>query len=476
MSDWAAVVMAAGKGTRMKSKLPKVLHSVCGRPMVRHVTQTVRDAGVDRVVVVVGSGANLVRSALEIGTETVEQKEQLGTGHAVTQARTLLDGNARHVLVLNGDLPLIKTETVKALMSAHLDGGAPITFLTAREFDLDGYARVIRDKNGVVQELVEDADLTVDQRGIDEINAGLYCFDAQWLWAHLDELPLGHHGESYLTRLIGLAAESGIAAATLEVGHASETIGVDNRSRLARAEALLRERIREHWMNEGVTLIDPQTTYIDADVRIGLDTVLQANTAILGDSKIGEDCEIGPTSIVADSTVGDRSVILASVIEEDSCLADDVRVGPYSHVRGASEIQQGTRIGNFVEVNRSVLGPSTKANHFSYIGDGIFGEGVNIGAGTITCNFDGVSKNPTVIEDNVFIGCDTMLVAPLHVGARAKTGAGSVVTRDVPTEHMAVGMPGRTTKIDPSALPKPKKSKAVEIAQKRKSRRAQRRR
>ena len=467
MSDWAAVILAAGKGARMKSKLPKALHPLCGRPMVRHVERAVRGAGIERVVVIVGVGGGRVRAALGPGVETVEQGEPLGTGHAAAQAADVLAGGPSHVLVINGDTPLVTSGTLTALMEAHLKGGAPLTFLTARAPDATGFGRVARDEDGAVRAIVEAAECS--GTATDEVNAGVYCFYAAWLWAHVDNVAPSAGGERYITSLAAMAADEGSPPASFECAEPMEAIGVDTRSRLAEAEAVLRARIREHWMAEGVTLADPATIYIDADAVIGRDTVIHANTSVVGRSEIGEDCAIGPGSIVSGSRIGDGCAVVASVIEEASRLDAGARVGPYSHVRGGSEIGPGVHLGNFVEVNRSVLGPGTRSHHFSYIGDGLFGADVNVGAGTVTCNFDGEGKHPTVVEDGAFIGSDSMLVAPVHVGAGAKTGAGTVVTRDVPAEGLVVGVPGRP--VDASSGPRAKESKAIEIARRPKARR-----
>ncbi len=472
MSDWAAVILAAGKGARMKSKLPKALHPLCGRPMVRHVERAVREAGIERVVVVVGVGAGRLRAALGPGVETVEQPEPLGTGHAAAQAAGVLAGGSDDILVINGDTPLVTPQTLTALMAAHADGSAPLTFLTACVVDPASLGRVARNGDGAVRAIVEEADLPASASVDGEVNAGVYCFDAAWLWARVGDIAPGAGGERYITSLAAVASDEASPPATVECGDPTEAIGVDTRLRLAEAEAVMRARIREHWMAEGVTLADPATIYIDADAVIGRDTVIHANTSVRGASRIGEDCEIGPGSIVSGSHIGDGCAVVASVIEQRSRLEAGVRVGPYSHVRGGSEIGRGVHLGNFVEVNRSVLGPGTRSHHFSYIGDGLFGADVNVGAGTITCNFDGVDKHPTVVEDGAQLGSDSMLVAPVHVGAKAKTGAGTVVTTDLPPESLTVGVPGRVVRADARSESKVKESKATGIARRRKARHA----
>lgn len=445
--------MAAGKGTRMKSKRPKVLHEICGRPMLQHVVEAARAAGHEPVAIVVGVGADQVRAAIGDGVTYVEQVEQLGTGHAVDQAREVLEGTAEHILVINGDLPLVRPETLKNLMQRHLETRAPITFLTCDDSSLD-LGRVIRDDAGDVQDLVEQSDLPDEHRAVREINVGAYCFNAAWLWSHLGEVQPSKRGEVYLTSLIPMAYAMGTPAATMATAEPAEALGVDTRQRLAEAEAVMRERVRDRWMSAGVTLVDPQTIYIDADAEVGQDSVIHPNTTILGRSVIGEDCEIGPGSMIANSRIGQGCRVLASVIE-DSVLERDVTAGPYSHLRNNTYIEAGTHLGNFVEIKKSRLGAGSKAHHFTYLGDATLGKNVNIGAGTITCNFDGENKNPTIIEDDAFIGCDTMLVAPIRVGANASTGAGAVVTKDVPPDSTAVGMPARM-------LPKRKRSKDAE--------------
>ncbi len=459
MNDWVAVVLAAGLGIRMKSKRPKVLHRICGRSMGAHVAGAVADAGISRITVVVGNGASEVRSALGQGFTYAEQPEQLGTGHALAQARTLLEDAAPNVLVVNGDLPLVRPESLVALAACHLKAGAVATVLTNAGGPVDGLGRVVRDDGGRAKAIVEQAELPEELQSVDEINVGAYCFQAAWLWAALGELRPGKQGETYLTDLIKLAYDSGKATASMAVADSEEALGVDDRVRLAEAEAAVRRRIRRRWMLEGVTILDPPSTYIDADARVGRDTVVHPNSSILGASTVGEDCEIGPGSIIENSTIGSRVRVLASVIE-DSVVEEDVAVGPYSHLRGGAYIEAGARLGNFVEVKKSRLERGAVASHFSYIGDATVGKRANIGAGTITCNYDGVHKHPTVIGEGALIGSDTMLVAPVKVGAGAKTGAGAVVTQDVAPGATVVGVPARPIPTKPLTSRAPRKSRA----------------
>ena len=453
MTTWIAVILAAGKGTRMKSKRPKVLHEVCGMPMAAHVIAAAKEAGAQQVVIVVGHEAMVVRKALGEEYGYAEQKEQLGTGHAVLQARPaggegipssspLERGRTRAVLVLNGDVPLLRPETLRALMAHHEARHAAMTFLTARLPEAAGLGRIVRDGAGRATGIIEWAQATGEQRRQSEINVGAYCFDEAWLWSALPLIAPSKSGEIYLTDMAKKTRAAGKAVETMVLDDANEAIGVDTRQRLAQAESIMRQRIREHWMTEGVTLIDPPSIMIDAGARIGVDTVIHPQTVVRGRSIIGEDCEIGPWSIVADSTIGNGCKVLSSVIE-GSTMENHIDVGPFSHLRPGAYLENHVHVGNYVEIKNSRLKQDAKSGHFSYIGDANIGRNVNIGAGTITCNFDGINKLPTVIEDDAFIGCDTMLIAPIKIGARSKTGAGSVVTRDVPADTLVAGVPAR---------------------------------
>ncbi|MGD0765721.1 MAG: bifunctional UDP-N-acetylglucosamine diphosphorylase/glucosamine-1-phosphate N-acetyltransferase GlmU [Dehalococcoidia bacterium] len=443
--SWSVVILAAGLGKRMRSRQPKALHAVAGRPMALHVLAAARDAFATdeqpRFIAVVGHFADKVKTALGDGLLFAHQAEQLGTGHALAQAEPLAEG-AEHVLVLNADIPLITAKAIAALTAAHLEHGADLTFLTARVDEAKGQGRVRRDAEGRVTGVVEEADADDATRAGTEVNVGVYCFRGEWLWPRLARIEKSAAGEYYLTDLIGMAAGDGSAVFALPVDDADEALGINDRVQLARADTLLRERIRRRHMLQGVTLIDPATIYIDANVAIGMDTTVHPNTSLLGDTHLGEECVIGPGTQIIDSRVGSRCRVSSSVIE-GSTLEDDVEVGPFSHVRPGSYIGQGAHIGNFAEVKNARLGRNTRMGHFSYIGDALVGDDVNIGAGTITCNYDGVRKNQTIIGDGAFIGSDTMLIAPVEVGRGATTGAGSVVNHDVPPDTLAVGAPAR---------------------------------
>ncbi len=438
---WVAVILAAGQGKRMRSALPKVVHPLAGRPMARYVIDAARAAGLASCVVVVGPGADDVRSALGEDGEYAVQPEPSGTGDAVACAREAA-GDAEHVLVLNGDVPLITPETLTRLARAHDEQGADLTFLTARVDDVVEYGVVERDGEGRVTGVVEAPERAGGVEGPAEINSGQYCFRASWLWAHLPAIPQSSAGERYLTSLVPMAVQEGAALLPVVADDPDEVRGINDRVQLAQAEGLLRQRINRRHMVAGVSLVDPATTYIDAGVAIGRDTVIEPNTHLKGTTSVGERCRIGPDSVLRDATVGARCAIVASTVEE-AAMEEDVEVGPYSHLRPGAYLCAGVHVGNFAEVKNARLGRGVKQGHFSYIGDAEVGDEANIGAGTITCNYDGEAKHRTVIGRGAFIGSDTMLVAPVTVGDGARTGAGSVITRDVPPGATAVGSPAR---------------------------------
>ncbi len=442
MSDLAVIVLAAGEGTRMNSRTPKVLHTVAGAPMVSHVVRAATALSPRQLIVVIGHGAEDVEAALGSEPTYVEQAQQLGTAHAVLQARGQVAGSIEDILVLYGDTPLITVETLVAMRERHAASRPAITMLTAHFDDPTGYGRIIRDPDGRVVGIVEEKVATDAQKAIHEINTGLYIFDAAWLWPALDRVEKSPAGEYYLTDLVALAVADGRSVEAIVADDPRETLGVNTRFQQAEAEAILRDRIRRRWLEAGVTMIDPSSTWIDAEVSIGADTVLYPNTYLLGRTVVGEQCRLGPGTLIRDSAIGDRCEIVFSMIEE-AILEEDVDIGPYSHLRRGAHLGRGVHIGNFGEIKNSTLGPGVKMGHFSYLGDATVGEGVNIGAGTITCNYDGEKKHPTVIGARAFIGSDTMLVAPVEVGEESRTGAGSVVTRDIPPKSLAYGVPAR---------------------------------
>ena len=439
----AVVILAAGQGTRIKSDLPKVLHPLAGQPLVTYAVETSRALTDVRPVLVVGRGADAVRETVGDRAVFVEQAEQLGTGHAVLQAREPLQGQSDLVLVTCADVPLLTVETLHHLVERQQENPGPITLLTFTSADPRGFGRVMRDGSGAVVQIVEDAVATPEQLAIPELNAGVYCFDADWLWTHVDHIPLSlPKREYYLTDLIGMAVVEGQRVEAVAAEEMTEAMGINTRVHLAEAESVLRRRINRRWMLAGVTIVDPATTYIEPGVIIGRDTTVWPNTHLRGETTIGEHCHIGPNTIVVDCRIGDRCRALASVLEQ-AVMEDDADVGPFGHLRKGARLCKGAHMGNFGEVKNTTLGPGAKMGHFSYLGDAEVGAGANIGAGTITCNYDGVRKHKTVIEEGAFIGSDTMLVAPVRVGKGAKTGAGSVVTHDVPAGAVAYGVPAR---------------------------------
>jgi bifunctional UDP-N-acetylglucosamine pyrophosphorylase / glucosamine-1-phosphate N-acetyltransferase len=457
MNIYATVVLAAGKGTRMRSALPKVLHPLAGVPLLAHVLKAV-DAipstssfaalattiTTHRPVVVLGRDMQQIEARFGERCHYALQEEHLGTGHALLAARDVvdaLDPLPQTVLVCYGDTPLISGEALARVLVEHLTQQATVTFLTSVTDQPSDFGRVVRDDEGLVREIVEMKRATEEQKRIREINSGVYCFERAWLWSTLQALPRNAAGEYYLTDLVGIARSEERLIATVS-GSLEETIGINNRVQLAAAEQLLRRRVLERHMYAGVTIIDPATTYIDEHVIIGTDTVILPGTMITGKTRIGSECHIGPGTTIDQSVVGDRCVVRNSALEE-STLEDDVSVGPFSHCRPGAHLARGVRLGNFAEVKNSYVGAETDMHHFSYLGDAIVGEHVNIGAGTITCNYDGVRKNRTTIGDGAFIGSDTMLIAPVTVGEEAHTGAGAVVNKDIPPGALAVGVPAR---------------------------------
>ncbi len=437
-----SIILAAGQGTRMKSALPKVLHPLLGRPMLQYALDTAAELSHTQPVVVVGHGAPKIQEVFNGKARFVLQEPQLGTGHAVQQAEALLRGQADLVLVTYADMPLLTAQTLQRIVQAHQVHTGPLTMLTALVDDPRGFGRILRSPEGDVLGIVEEAQATPEQRAIRELNIGVYCFDADWLWGALRRVPLSPKGEYYLTDVVAIAVADQLSISAQLLDDVEEGIGINTRLHLAEASAILRRRLNHRWMLEGVTLIDPATTYIEPGVAIGMDTIIWPNTHLQGETLIGVGCVIGPDTIVRDSRVGNHCELFSSVVES-AVLDDHVEIGPYCHLRKGAHLEQGVHMGNFGEVKNSHLGPGTKMGHFSYIGDAEIGSNVNIGAGTITCNFDGVNKNQTEIAADVFVGSDTMLVAPVKLGQGARTGAGAVVTKDIPPYTLAVGMPAR---------------------------------
>ncbi len=441
-----AVLLAAGQGTRMKSTLPKVLHPVAGRPMIWHALEAISQSTTEKPIVVVGHGADEVTKYLGDSAYTVLQDPQLGTGHAVMQAESLLKGKTDLVVVCYSDMPLLRGETLQKLVETQRSNKGPISMLTVVANDPRGFGRVIRKDDDTVGAIVEEYVATAGQLQVKELNVGGYCFDANWLWGALRRIPKNpKKGEYYLTDTVELASNDGLPVQATVMDDVEETIGVNTRVHLAEVEAALRRRINQQHMLNGVTIIDPASTYIEIGVSLGRDTVIKPNTTIQGKTDIGEGNIIGPNSIIHDSKIGSHCKVLASVME-GAILEDHVDIGPFARLRKGAHLASHVHMGNFGEVKDSYLADGVKMGHFSYIGNAQIGANTNIGAGTITCNYDGEKKHATEIGEDVFIGSDTMLVAPLRIGAGARTGAGAVVTKNVAEDTLVVGMPARAIK------------------------------
>ncbi|MDF1509521.1 bifunctional UDP-N-acetylglucosamine diphosphorylase/glucosamine-1-phosphate N-acetyltransferase GlmU [Robertmurraya sp. DFI.2.37] len=448
MSKRYAVILAAGQGTRMRSKLYKVLHPVCGKPMVQHVVDQVAKLDIDHIVTIIGHGADLVKSQLGEQCSYALQEEQLGTAHAVMQAQALLANKEGVTLVVCGDTPLIKAETMEALFKQHEEQKAKATVLTAYAADPTGYGRLIRNEQGLVEKIVEHKDASESEREVREINTGTYCFDNQALFAALKNVSNENvQGEYYLPDVIEILKNAGEVVTAYQTEDFEETLGVNDRVALSQAETIMKKRINEAHMRNGVSIIDPNNTYIGVDVEIGADTIIQPGTVLSGKTSIASDCVIGPNSEISDCQVGEGTVIRQSVAH-DSLIGSHVNIGPFAHIRPQSTIHDEVKIGNFVEIKKTVFGKGSKASHLSYIGDAEVGQDVNIGCGSITVNYDGRNKFLTKIEDGAFIGCNSNLVAPVTVGAGAYVAAGSTVTQDVPAKALAIARARQVNKED----------------------------
>jgi bifunctional UDP-N-acetylglucosamine pyrophosphorylase/glucosamine-1-phosphate N-acetyltransferase len=438
MNSLAAVVLAAGKGTRMRCKTPKVIQPVAGRPMILYALELAAALQASPVAVVVGHQAEPITQVLPAdGWRAVEQTEQLGTGHAMRQTEEILKDFPGDVLVLHADVPLLRAETLQRLVDTHRRSGAVATLLTAVMEQPGRLGRVVREENGQVARIVEALDASEAERAIREINTGTYCFQASFVYPTLHDLtPTNVKGEYYLTDVIGAACRSGLLVQAVQTDDWREAVGVDSKADLARAEALLRQHVLERLMASGVTIIDPQTTYVHPEVQIGCDTVLHPNTYVLGKTVIGEGCEIWPNSVIRDSILEDGVTIFPSCVIASSTIAAGAHVGPFAHLRPESVLGKRVRIGNFVEVKKSTIGDESKASHLSYIGDVVMGKDVNVGAGFIACNYDGEQKNETIIEDEVFIGSDSQIIAPLRIGRGAYIATGTTVRKEVPPDAL----------------------------------------
>ena len=449
MSATHVVILAAGQGTRMKSVLPKVLHPVAGRPMVEQVVRTANSLSPASIIVVVGHRADAVQALLggREGVEFALQAPQLGTAHALQQAEPLLAGRTGTVVLLSGDVPLLKTATLRRLLDTHLNARAAATVVTALVERPYGYGRIIR-VGGRIARIVEERDASPAQKRVKEINTGIYAFDLAPLFDQLRNIAAKNaQGEYYLTDLVALYRRRKLAVETVTVDDAAEIRGVNTRSELAEVSAIMRQNKNEELMAAGVTLIDPATTYIDPDVEVGSDTVIHPGVVIQGHSKVGSACEIHAYVRITDSELADKVTVNNFCVLVGSRVAEGAAIGPFAHLRPASDVGPGAKVGNFVELKKTTMGEGSKVNHLSYLGDATIGARVNVGAGTITCNYDGQKKHQTVIEDGAFIGSDTQLIAPVRVGKGAYVGAGSSITEDVPAGALGIGR-GRQSNVE----------------------------
>lgn len=441
MTDIHVVILAAGKGTRMKSATPKVLHSLAGRPLIEHILATVDHVQAASVTLVVGHGADQVKDALAArpSLKFVTQSPQLGTGHALLQAEPVLKGLKGIVLLLSGDTPLLEPGTLLRLLEAHREAKASLTVLTTELADPYGYGRIVRGKDGHIERIIEERDASSEQRMIREINGGIYALSLGPLFKHLHQLAADNsQGEYYLTDLVAMYSQEGLRVDSLCLENADELRGMNSRLDLADLSQIVRQRTNRLLMLGGVTMEDPATTYVDVDVTVGPDTVLGPGVRLEGRTVIGERCHIHSGCRLTNAVVEDDVVVLDHSVIVESSVGQGAAIGPMAHIRPQSTIGPSARIGNFVELKKTALGRGSKANHLAYLGDATIGEGVNIGAGTITCNYDGQAKHPTVIEDGVFVGSDSQLIAPVTIGKGAYVGAGSSISSDVPAGSLAI--------------------------------------
>lgn len=438
MSEVVSLILAAGKGTRMKSAIPKVLHKVGGQPMIQHVLNVAKDIGAKRNIAIIGFGSEAVQEYLKEQAEYVVQKEQLGTGHAVMQAKSVLSDFTGTVLVLCGDVPLLESTEIGYMLKLHHLNGATGTILTAIVPDPTGYGRIIRNANNEIIKIVEQKDASIQELSVNEINTGIYCFQSQELLKALDSITCKNsQGEYYLTDVIDIFVKQNKTVLAAPVKDYRYTMGINSRVQLAEAEVLMRQRKLNELMISGVTVMDPGSTFIDNNVSIGTDTVIYPFTWLEGNTVIGNECSIGPNVRLTNTVIGDHAVVHFTY-GHDCILENDVTVGPYVHLRPNTVLHTGVKVGNFVEIKNSLIGKNSKVPHLSYVGDTDMGSGVNIGSGTITVNYDGKNKHRTNIEDDAFIGCNANLIAPVTVGKGAYVAAGSTITKNIPPSALGV--------------------------------------
>jgi bifunctional UDP-N-acetylglucosamine pyrophosphorylase / glucosamine-1-phosphate N-acetyltransferase len=440
MGDVHVVVLAAGKGTRLRSDVPKVLHSAAGLPLINHILRTAESLHPRSIIVVVGYRAEQVTEAIpkRLGLSFAAQEPQLGTGHALLQTEPLLRDKRGTLLMLSGDVPLLRGQTLTRLVKTHRERSAAATVLTAVVENPEGYGRIVRE-DGRIAAIVEHKDASPAERAITEINSGVYAFDLEPLFGALRSIGSANaQGEYYLPDLMRIYRAQRLPVETVTLEDRDEIYGVNSRKELAEVSTILRARKNDELMAAGVTLVDPSTAYIDPDVTIGADTIIHPGVFLEGATRIGSHCEIHSGARIVNSTVEDGAIINNFCVIFDSHIASGAQLGPFAHLRPQSRVSEGAKVGNFVELKKTVLGRGSKASHLAYLGDATIGEKVNIGAGTITCNYDGTAKHQTVIEDGAFIGSDSQLIAPVRIGRDAYVGAGSSITEDVPAESLAI--------------------------------------
>ena len=459
--DVCAVVIAAGQGTRMRSDIPKIVHPFGGLPMVGHVLETCRHLGVKRTLVVIGHQAARVRELLATyPVEFVHQEEQRGTAHAVMQVEQALQGFTGELLVLNGDVPLLSGALLARVLETHAQRKAVATAVTTRLADPSGYGRVIRDRRGGFQGIVEEVEATTAQRRLREINAGIYCFSAPRLFAALHKVrPSAVKGELYLPEVLGILLKAKGRIATVVAEDSREVLGINTRAELAEAYGVLRRRVVDRLMEDGVTCLDPATTHVSVLATVGRDTTLYPHVQIEGITRIGEGCTVHAGSRIRDSQLGNRVTVLDGSVILEAEIADECTIGPYAHLRPGNRLRRKVKIGNFVEVKKAVVGEGSKVPHLTYLGDSIVGERVNVGAGTITCNYDGFGKHQTIIGDEAFIGSNSCLVAPVRIGRGAYVAAGSTITQEVPGDALAFGRAQQVNKEGRAAVIRAAKAK-----------------
>lgn len=438
MGDTAVIIMAAGKGKRMKSNLPKVLHNLAGKPILNYVLDTVDQLEAKRKILIVGYKSDHIRELIGDKIEYVEQKEQLGTAHAVLQTKRLLSDFKGDVLILSGDVPFLTVKILKKLLKHHQANNFCCTLVSTILKNPKGYGRIIRDKKGEIKGIIEEVDLSAEKKEITEVNSGIYCVNKDKLFQALEKItPDNKQGEYYLTDLVEILLKEGLTVSNIIVNDYSEILGINSRLDLTDASRKVYQKTLQDLMLQGVTIVDPNSTFVERGVKIGQDTIIYPFTIIEKDTKIESGCLIGPYSHLIDADIGKGVRVWASIIES-STVKEGANIGPYAHLRPETVVEKGAKIGNFVEVKKSIIGEDSKASHLTYLGDAIIGKRVNIGAGTITCNYDGEKKHKTVIEDEVFIGSNNTLVAPVKLGKDSYTGAGSTITEDVPAGNLAI--------------------------------------